>query len=68
MNYPSRAERLDIRTIDITPQFMRALTYSNSVLCHALLEAIRDWNNLPHNVVEIEDDAKFRKSLLFTIF
>ena len=28
---------------------------------------IRDWNNLPHNVVEIEDDAKFRKSLLFTI-
>ena len=27
---------------------------------------IRDWNNLPHNVVEIEDDAKFRKSLLFT--
>ena len=31
-------ERLDICTIDITPQFMLALTYSNSVLCHALLE------------------------------
>ena len=29
--------------------------------------SITDWNNLPHNVVEIEDDAKFRKSLLFTI-
>ena len=28
---------------------------------------IRDWNNLPHNVVEIADDAKFRKLLLFTI-
>ncbi|CAH3105199.1 unnamed protein product [Porites lobata] len=28
---------------------------------------IRDWNNLLHNVVEIADDAKFRKLLLFTI-
>ena len=28
---------------------------------------IRDWNNLPHNGVEIADDAKFRKLLLFTI-
>ena len=28
---------------------------------------IRDWNNLPHNVVEIMDDAKFRKLLLFMI-
>ena len=28
---------------------------------------IRDWNNLPHNVVEIADDAKFRKLLLFAI-
>ena len=28
---------------------------------------IRDWNNLPHNVVEIADDPKFRKLLLFTI-
>ena len=28
---------------------------------------IRDWNNLPHNVVEIADDAKFLKLLLFTI-
>ena len=28
---------------------------------------IGDWNNLPHNVVEIADDAKFRKLLLFTI-
>ena len=25
---------------------------------------IRDWNNLPHNVVEIADDAKFRNILL----
>lgn len=25
---------------------------------------IRDWNNLQHNVVEIADDAKFRKLLL----
>ena len=29
--------------------------------------AIRDWNNLPHNVVEIADDAEFRKLLLFMI-
>ena len=28
---------------------------------------IRDWNNLPHNVVEIADDAKFRKLLLSMI-
>ena len=28
---------------------------------------IRDWNNKPHNVVEIADDAKFRKLFLFTI-
>ena len=28
---------------------------------------IRDWNNLPHNVLEIADDAKFRKLLLFAI-
>ncbi|CAH3144832.1 unnamed protein product [Porites evermanni] len=28
---------------------------------------IRDWNNLPHIVVEIAHDAKFRKLLLFTI-
>ena len=28
---------------------------------------IRDWNNLPHNVVEIADDAKFRKLLLTMI-
>ena len=28
---------------------------------------IRDWNNLPHIVVEIARDAKFRKLLLFTI-
>ena len=28
---------------------------------------IRDWNNLPHNVVEIGDDAKFHRLLLFTI-
>ena len=39
---------------------MLALTYSNSVLCHAQLE-------IRHNVVEIADDAKFRKLLLFTI-
>ena len=23
-----------------------------------------DWNNLPHNVVEIEDDAKFHKLII----
>ena len=28
---------------------------------------IKDWNNLPHNVVEIADDAQFRKLLLFMI-
>ena len=28
---------------------------------------IRDWNDLPHNVVQIADDAKFRKLLLFAI-
>ena len=28
---------------------------------------IRDWNNLPHNFVDIADNAKFRKLLLFTI-
>ena len=28
---------------------------------------IRDWNNLPHNVIEIADVAKFRKLLLFMI-
>ena len=28
----------------------------------------RDWNNLPHNVVGIADNAKFRKLVLFTIF
>ena len=63
MNYQSWPERHDICTIDIKPQFMLAQTYSRSVLCHA----IRDWNNLPHNVVEIADDAKFRKLMLFTI-
>ena len=28
---------------------------------------IRDWNNLPYNVVEFADDAKFHKLLLFMI-
>ena len=39
---------------------MLALTYSDSVLCHAQLE-------IPHNVVKIADDAKFRKLILFAI-
>ena len=33
----------------------------------SVTRTVRDWKNLPHNVVEIEDDAKFRKLLLFTI-
>ena len=56
MNYQSRPERQDICTIDITPQVMLALTYSNSALCQAQLE-----------IVEIADDAKFLKLLLFAI-
>ena len=42
---------------------MLAQTYSNSVLYHAQLEI----GILPHNVVEIADDAKFRKLLLSVI-
>ena len=47
MNYQRRPERQDICIIDITSQFMLALTYSNLALCQA-----------QHNVVEIADDAK----------
>ena len=40
LRYQGRPERQDIYTIDITPQFMLTLTYSNSVLCHAQLEIV----------------------------
>ena len=59
MNYQSWPERQDICTIDDAR--------TNKFKFSFAPRTIRDWNNKPHNVVEIADDAKFRKLLLFTI-
>ena len=49
MNYQSWPERQDIRTIDDAR--------TNKFKFSFAPRTIRDWNNKPHNVVEIADDA-----------
>ena len=58
MNYQSWPERQDICTIDDARTNIFKFSF--------VPRTIRDWNNKPHNIVEIADDAKFRKLLLFT--
>ena len=65
MNYQSRPGRQDIRMHNRYNTTIYART--NIFQFSFVPRTIRDWNNLPHIVLEIAGDANFGKLLLFTI-